>query len=84
MKFLIVQAPTGEAPVLFPRDFMHSYVAGLLSPMPVISAGFVRRSGDGIECYGRSNGLHIASRPGADTALVARLLDENAAHDAPR
>lgn len=74
MKYVVVQAPTGEAPVLFPREFMHRYVADLLKPMPVVSAGFVRCNADGVECYGRSTGLKLASRPGPDTALVDRAL----------
>lgn len=76
MKYLVVQAPTGEVPVIFGRSFLHSYVATLLAPMPVVSAGFVRRTDDRIECYGRSDGLSIASRPGPDTRLIDSALSD--------
>lgn len=74
MKYVVVQAPSGEAPVLFPREFMHRYVADLLKPMHIVSAGFIRHSAEGLECYGRSAGLRLASRPEADTTLVESAL----------
>ena len=76
MKYLVVQAPSGEVPVLFGRGFMHRYVATILAPMPVVAAGFVRRQGEVIECYGRSAGLNIAARPGPDTRLIEQALAE--------
>lgn len=79
MKYLVVRAPGGESPILFPRAFMHRWVAGLLDPMDVVSAGFVRSGQDGPECYGSSSGLGIASRPEADTELVRRSLAEGGA-----
>lgn len=79
MKYLVVRAPGGESPILFPRAFLHRWVAGLLAPMDVVSAGFVRAGQDGPECHGASAGLGIASRPEADTALVRRALAEGGA-----
>jgi hypothetical protein len=74
MKYIVLRAPAGETPVIFPRDFLHRYVAELFAPMRVVAAGFVRISDGGVECYGRSAGLGIPSRPAVDTALVARAL----------
>jgi len=74
VKYIILAGPNGEAPVLFPREFMHRYVAELFSPMPVVAAGFVRSTPDGPECYGTSSGLKIVSRGNRDTALVAEAL----------
>ncbi|MBL8668398.1 MAG: hypothetical protein JNM48_13155 [Rhodospirillales bacterium] len=77
MKYIVLDAPGGAAAVLFPRSFMHRWVAALFAPMPVLSAGFVRTGTDGLECYGRSSGLGLAARPEADTALVADALAES-------
>ncbi|MFO1155831.1 MAG: hypothetical protein U1E43_03200 [Rhodospirillales bacterium] len=76
MKYIVVDAPGGEAAVLFPRTFLHRWVAGLFAPMTVVSAGFVRVREGGLECYGHSAGLGMNARPIADTALVARALAE--------
>ncbi|MBK8175698.1 MAG: hypothetical protein IPK66_10660 [Rhodospirillales bacterium] len=74
MKYIILRAPAGDAAVLFPREFMHRYVAQLFAPAPVLAAGFVRWSDAGPECYGHSAGLKIASRGVIDSALVMRAL----------
>ena len=74
MKYIVVDAPGGEAAVLFPRTFMHRWVAGLFAPLRVVSAGFVRAQESGLECYGRSTGLGLSARAIADTAMVARAL----------
>ena len=42
MKYIVVQGPDGEAPVLFPRAFMHKWVAEQLKPLDAVAAGFVR------------------------------------------
>ena len=49
MKYIVLRAPAGEAPVLFPRDFLHRYVAELFAPMRVVAAGFVRIGDGGVE-----------------------------------
>jgi hypothetical protein len=77
MKYIVLRGPSGEAAILFPRSFMHRWVAELFAPMPVVSAGFVRKTPEGLECHGRSAGLAIASRPGPDSLLVARALTES-------
>jgi hypothetical protein len=78
MKYIIVRTPSGEAPILFPREFIHGWVASTLSPMPVVAAGFVRLAGGHPKCYGTSESLRISSRPGRDTDLVARSLGQAA------
>ena len=62
MKYIILAGPNGEVPVLFPREFMHRYVAQQFSSMQVVAAGFVRSTPHGLECYGVSSGLKIVSR----------------------
>jgi hypothetical protein len=76
VKYIIVQAPEGEVPLLFPRSFLHRYIAGLVRPMPVVSAGFVTVVDGNAHCYGMSAGLKLRSRPEHDTALVRAFLSE--------
>ena len=79
MKYIILEAPGGEAAVLFPRNFMHRWMADQLHPMPVVAAGFARLVAGQVECYGESAGLKIASRPDRDNALVAQALMDGGA-----
>lgn len=75
MKYIVLRTPGGsEEAVLFPRSFLHRYVADLHAPLEVVSAGFVRQTNGQLECYGASVGLRIASRPEPDSALVNRAL----------
>ena len=74
MKYVVVEAPGGEAAVLFPRACLHRWVAEQMRPMPVLSAGFVRLVDGRPECYGHSAGLNLPSRPERDSALVAAAL----------
>ena len=82
MKYIVVRGPSGEAAILFPRSFMHRWVAELFAPVPVVSAGFVRETPEGLECHGRSAGLGIAARPGPDSLLLAQALSERDAETA--
>lgn len=73
LKYIVLDAPGGEAPIIFPRSFYHSYVAGLFSGMTVLGAGFVEIGEDvsgGVRCYGTSSSLRIDSRGDVDTKLV--------------
>ena len=73
LKYIVLDAPGGEAPVIFPRSFYHSYVAGLFSGMTVLGAGFVESGDDvegGVRGYGTSSSLRIESRGAVDTELV--------------
>lgn len=74
MKYIVFKTPRGEAPVLFPHEFTHSWVAGELKPLTVVSAGFVEMT-DGLpRCFGHSSSLNVASRGQQDTALVLAHL----------
>ncbi|MCG8543832.1 MAG: hypothetical protein MJE12_06445 [Alphaproteobacteria bacterium] len=74
MKYIVVQGPDGEAPVLFPRAFMHKWVAEQLEPLDPVAAGFVTSANGRLQCYGVSESLKIASRPDRDAALINRAL----------
>ena len=75
MKYIVFETPRGEAPVLFPHEFTHSWVAGQMRPMKAVSAGFVEpAAGGGLRCYGNSSSLQLISRGEEDTALVRRHL----------
>lgn len=74
MKYVIVRTPSGEAPVVFPSEFMHAYMAQQLAPAEVLAAGFVSLGEGGVECFGSSAGLRIRSRGEQDARLVARSL----------
>lgn len=76
MKYIILRTPSGEAPVLFPRAFLHAFVAQMFKPMDVVAAGFVTGADDALQCHGASAGLHIASRPGIDSAILNTALKE--------
>lgn len=75
VKYIIVRTPNGEAPVVFPRAFLHRYVASLFAPMEVTAAGFVTMAEGSLRCYGKSVGLRLPSRPERDSALVNAGLD---------
>ncbi|MCP5365691.1 MAG: hypothetical protein H6905_10785 [Hyphomicrobiales bacterium] len=74
MKYLIVDAPGGEVPVLFPRGFMHRYMADRLAPLPVVAAGFVKNVDGQLACFGHSTGLKLGSRPERDSELLRIAL----------
>ena len=74
MKYIVVRGSDGEAPVLFPVAYYHSFVAGRLAPAEVVGAGFVRMTDAGPECYGGSSSLGIRSRGDRDTAIVRGAL----------
>jgi|APTNR8051073442_1049403.scaffolds.fasta_scaffold41894_2 hypothetical protein len=76
MKYIVLEGPGGELPVLFPRELMHRWVAERFAPMRVVAAGFVADGPDGPTCHGVSSGLKITSRPDRDTALLREALPE--------
>ena len=64
MKYIVFETPRGEAPVLFPHDFTHSWVAGELRPMRPISAGFLEMTAAGeIRCAGAGADDHRSLVP---------------------
>jgi hypothetical protein len=79
LKYLVLRTPNGEAPVLFPRAFMHAHVAQLFKPLEVVSAGFVSNDDGALQCHGASVGLHIASRPLIDSVLLDEALKDDLA-----
>ncbi len=74
MKYIILDTPHGQQPVVFPASFNHSWMAGQMKDMEVVSAGFVDQGPDGVSCHGFSESLGVKSRPDFDTELLARLL----------
>ncbi|MDD9878257.1 MAG: hypothetical protein OXR84_12525 [Magnetovibrio sp.] len=72
LKYIVLDAPGGAAPVVFPRSFYHAYVAGLFPGMAVLGAGFVEL-GDRVRCYGTSTSLRIDSRGEVDSELIREL-----------
>lgn len=75
MKYIIVNGPDGEMPVVFPRAYYHNDVAHRFAPAKVVAAGFVRLTDGTTECYGGSSSLRIVSRRHRDSELVARHLN---------
>ena len=76
MKYIVVRGPDGEAAIVFPRAFMHRWVADLFRPLAPVAAGFVRLSDGQLQCYGTSESLKLASRPDRDSLLLDRALIE--------
>jgi hypothetical protein len=74
MKYIVLRAPAGEGPVLFPREFSHRHVARLFAPIEVVAAGFARSAAGIIECYGGSVGLGKRARPELDRVLLVGAL----------
>ena len=79
MKYIIFKSAQGEAPVLFPHEFTHSWVAGELRPLTVVSAGFVEVRDGRVHCFGHSSSLRVSSRGDADAALVQAHLGPHTA-----
>ncbi len=74
MKYIVFKSPRGEAPVLFPHEFIHSWVAGQMRPLEVVAAGFVEIADGVVRCYGHSSSLRIASRGDRDSQLITKNL----------
>lgn len=56
----------------FPKKLVHFEVARRKGH--VISAGFIRVTENGFECYGESESLEIRSRGNTDSAMLPLLL----------
>jgi len=78
MKYLILQTPDGETPIIFPDFMYHDQVEEALDHKEVIAAGLIKLDGGKITCYGESSSLGIGSR-GEDDEMVIhhRLLVRN-------
>jgi len=80
MKYIVFKSARGEAPMLFPHEFTHSWVAGELRPLQAVSAGFVETDAEGqVRCFGHSSSLNLPSRGEADADLVRRHLKGDSA-----
>lgn len=78
MKYMIIEVGQGdlrrEYPLLFSENLFHMDFAKLFKN-PVISAGFVTRGKSGkLECFGKSEGLAIWSRPKIDAEIINEEL----------
>lgn len=77
-KYIVFDSYLGGELVLFPDHLSHDAVAllwlhtmGRVNEL-VLSAGFVSKSG---QCYGKSHGLNVKSRP-EDTALLKKYMTD--------
>ena len=73
MKYIIVDNGQWDAPVIFDESTQHFTMAAN-TPGTVIAAGFVRFTTDGLECYGQSISLGIASRGEEDSKMINKML----------
>ncbi|MGB0749419.1 MAG: hypothetical protein ACPGO3_11795 [Magnetospiraceae bacterium] len=74
MKYLILNTPHGEVPILFGGSLIHRWVWESLGGLGVVGAGFVRLENGEPTCFGRSDSLNIASRGAIDAALITKNL----------
>lgn len=72
MKYIIVDNGQWEAPVIF-DDFTSHYNMAENIPGKILAAGFVVFRSSGLECYGDSISLKIASRP-EDSKIINKML----------
>ncbi len=75
-KYVVLQTSKGERAVIIPGgDFFHDDVTHIYKSYEVLSAGFISIDKEGhLKCYGRSEGLNIASRGEADEVLIRHQL----------
>lgn len=73
MKYIIVDNGSWMSPYIFHEGVQHFEMANEV-PGKVTSAGFIRFTSKGLECYGDSYSLGIKSKPEEDTRLVNRLI----------
>lgn len=73
MKYIVVDGNLSDTIYLFPGHVQHADFAQTVGATKdiLLSAGFVSHSKDGLNCYGRSVSLDLASRS-EDTKLLMR------------
>jgi hypothetical protein len=81
MKYIMAKTThlSTPVPIIFPDHIKHTEMFQMISGMVVelISAGFVSITPDEkIQCWGKSIGLRIDSRPVEDSAIVQKFFDE--------
>lgn len=74
MKYLIVQTPDGETPIIFPKYMYHDHFEEMLGGPEVIAAGEVDLIDGKIRCSGKSFALGIMSRGADDEVLIVHRL----------
>lgn len=76
MKYIVIDNGMYDAPIIFDVGTSHQEMAfSLGGPLcNVISAGFVRHTSKGLECFGESVSLNKQSRQEEDSKLVNKML----------
>lgn len=74
MKYVVLQTPDGETPVIFPEDMYHDQIEEALGHQEVIAAGLVDLKDGKVRCYGESFSLGIKSRGEDDQVLIVHRL----------
>lgn len=75
MKYIVIDDGMIECPIIFPNHINHASVA-MCMVGTVLSAGFIRFTVSGLECFGKSVSLKVKSRP-EDTELVNKMIGAN-------
>ncbi len=73
MKYIVVDNGLWDAPVIFDEGIQHFEMASNIHG-EVISAGFVRFTPNGLECYGESISLGLQSAPEIDSKMINKML----------
>lgn len=73
MKYIVVDNGAWFAPVLFCEAVQHFEMANNVHG-EVISAGYVRFTPTGLECYGASISLGLQSAPEIDSKMINKML----------
>jgi hypothetical protein len=74
MKYLIVQMPDGETPVIFPDYMYHDQFEEMLGGPDVIAAGLIEIIEGKVRCSGSSLSLGIDSRGEDDLFVILQRL----------
>lgn len=73
MKYIIIEDSLGEKPYIFSDADQHNHIAAalLFGDNKVVGAGFVSFTQTGLQCWGKSVSLNIASRS-IDSDIINR------------
>jgi hypothetical protein len=74
MKYLIVQTPDGETPVIFPDYMYHNDFEEMLGGPDVVAAGLIEIVEGKVRCSGSSLSLGIDSRGEDDQFVINQRL----------
>ncbi len=76
MKYIIFEDFAGEeTPIIFPKRIRHEELRRVIPYVEVVSAGRIRMTGKGIECYGGAKTLNVQSRT-EDNQIIKDFLEE--------